>query len=260
MNITHTSIINSIFTNGHYLTIFELDYYTTSNHPRYIFQDAVYTHEAVLGANGLLSYNPVYTPVYTSRAYEKYADALPEYQAFYDMYQKTPDPTTNVKSKAGFGTEVSKMYFYEIAKEVIGVNDTNNIKFDEPTSNSPAYVEINFFICGHGYTACVYIDINKYNKLSGTIISNIMDNNNGNRHITGSGKFYISYDVECGCSIGSDNSIYNGKDPDMDDGRNTFDFMNEQGIPTDTVFRFIHRKALDVFTRYFISKENKKNG
>ena len=46
----------------------------------------------------------------------------------------------------------------------------------------------------------------------------------------------------------------------MDDGRNTFDFMNEQGIPTDTVFRFIHRKALDVFTRYFISKENKKNG
>ena len=260
MNITHTSIINSIFTNGHYLTIFELDYYTTSNHPRYIFQDAVYTHEAVLGANGLLSYNPVYTPVYTSRAYEKYADALPEYQAFYDMYQKTPDPTTNVKSKAGFGTEVSRMYFYEIAKEVIGVNDTNNIKFDEPTSNSPAYVEINFFICGHGYTACVYIDINKYNKLSGTIISNIMDNNNGNIHITGSGKFYISYDVECGCSIGADNSIYNGKDPDMDDGKSTLDFMNEQGIPTDTVFRFIHRKALDVFTRYFISKENKKNG
>lgn len=260
MNITHTSIINSIFTNGHYLTIFELDYYTTSNHPRYIFQDAVYTHEAVLGANGLLSYNPVYTPVYTSRAYEKYADALPEYQAFYDMYQKTPDPTTNVKSKAGFGTEVSKMYFYEIAKEVIGVNDTNNIKFDEPTSNSPAYVEINFFICGHGYTACVYIDINKYNKLSGTIISNIMDNNNGNRHITGSGKFYISYDVECGCSIGADNSIYTGKDHDMNDGKSTLDFMNEQGIPTDTVFRFIHRKALDVFTRYFISKENKKNG
>lgn len=260
MNITHTSIINSIFTNGHYLTIFELDYYTTSNHPRYIFQDAVYTHEAVLGANGLLSYNPVYTPVYTSRAYEKYADALPEYQAFYDMYQKTPDPTTNVKSNAGFGTEVSRMYFYEIAKEVIGVNDTNNIKFDEPTSNSPAYVEINFFICGHGYTACVYIDINKYNKLSGTIISNIMDNNNGNRHITGSGKFYISYDVECGCSIGADNSIYTGKDHDMNDGKSTLDFMNEQGIPTDTVFRFIHRKALDVFTRYFISKENKKNG
>lgn len=260
MNITHTSIINSIFTNGHYLTIFKLDYYTTSNHPRYIFQDAVYTHEAVLVANGLLSYNPVYTPVYTSRAYEKYADALPEYQAFYDMYQKTPDPTTNVKSNAGFGTEVSRMYFYEIAKEVIGVNDTNNIKFDEPTSNSPAYVEINFFICGHGYTACVYIDINKYNKLSGTIISNIMDNNNGNRHITGSGKFYISYDVECGCSIGADNSIYTGKDHDMNDGKSTLDFMNEQGIPTDTVFRFIHRKALDVFTGYFISKENKKNG
>lgn len=260
MNVTHTSIINSIFTNGHYLTIFELDYYTTSNHPRYIFQDAVYTHEAVLGANGLLSYNPVYTPLYTSRAYEKYADALPEYQTFYDMYQKTPDPTTNINSKAGFGTEVHKMYFDEIAKEVIGVNDTNNIKFDEPTSNSPAYVEINFFICGHGYTACVYLDINKSNSLSGTIISNIMDNNDGSRHITGHGKFYVSYDAECGCSIGSDNSIYNGKDPDMDDGRNTFDFMNEQGIPTDTVFRFIHHKALNVFTRYFISKENKKNG
>lgn len=260
MNVTHTSIINSIFTNGHYLTIFELDYYTTSNHPRYIFQDAVYTHEAVLGANGLLSYNPVYTPLYTSRAYEKYADALPEYQAFYDMYQKTPDPTTNINSKAGFGTEVSKMYFDKIAKEVIKLNDTNNIIFGEPTSNSPAYVEINFFICGHGYTACVYIDINKSNSLSGTIISNIVDNNDGSRHITGHGRFYVGYDAECGCSIGADNSIYNGKDPDMDDGRNTFDFMNEQGIPTDTVFWFIHRKALDVFTRYFISKENKKNG
>ena len=260
MNFTHTSIINSIFTNGHYLTIFELDYYTTSNHPRYIFQDAVYDHVAVLGANGLLSYNPVYTPLYTSRAYKKYEDALPEYQAFYDMYQKTPDPTTNIKSKAGFGTEVSRMYFDEIAKEVIGVNDTNNIKFDEPTSNCPAYVEINFFICGHGYTACVYLDTNKYNKLSGTIISNIMDNNDGSRHITCSGKFYISYDAECGCSIGADNSIYTGKDHDMDDGKSTLDFMNEQGIPTDTVFRFIHSKALDVFSKYFISKENKKNG
>lgn len=247
MNFTHTSIINSIFTNGHYLTIFELDYYTTSNYPRYIFQDAVYDHVAVLGANGLLSYSPVYTPLYTSRAYKKYEDALPEYQAFYDMYQKTPDPTTNINSKAGFGTEVSKMYFDEIAKEVIGVNDTNNIKFDEPTSNCPAYVEINFFICGHGYTACVYISTD---KLSGTIISNIMDNNDGSKHITGHGKFYIGYDAECGCSIGADNSIYTGKDHDM----------NEQGIPTDTVFRFIHRKALDVFTKYFINKENKKNG
>ena len=257
MNVTHTSIINSIFINGHYLTIFELDYYVNSNHPRYIFQDAVYDHVAVLGANGLLSYNPVYAPLYTSRAYKKYEDALPEYHSFYDMYQKTPDPTTNIRSKAGFGTEVSRMYFDEIAKEVIGVNDTNNIKFDEPTSNCPAYVEINFFICGHGYTACVYLDTN---KLSGTIISNIMDNNNGNKHITGSGKFYISYDVECGCSIGADNSIYTGKDHCMDDGKSTLDFMNEQGIPTDTVFRFIHSKALGVFTKYFISKENKKNG
>ena len=101
MNFTHTTIINSIFINGHYLTIFELDYYTNSNHPRYIFQDAVYDHVAVLSANGLLSYSPVYTPLYTSRAYKKYNDALPEYQAFYDIYQKTPDPTTNIKSKAG---------------------------------------------------------------------------------------------------------------------------------------------------------------
>lgn len=257
MNFTHTTIINSIFINGHYLTIFELDYYANSNHPRYIFQDAVYDHLAVLSANGLLSYNPVYTPLYTSRAYKKYEDALPEYQAFYDMYQKTPDPTTNINSKAGFGTEVSRMYFDEIAKEVIKVNDTNNIKFDEPTSNCPAYVEINFFICGHGYTACVYISTD---KLSGTIISNIMDNNDGSKHITGHGKFYIGYDAECGCSIGADNSIYTGKDHGMDDGKNTLDFMNKQGIPTDTVFRFIHSKALDVFTRYFISKENKKNG
>lgn len=257
MNVTHTSIINSIFINGHYLTIFELDYYTTSNHPRYIFQDAVYDHLAVLSANGLLSYSPVYTPLYTSRAYKKYGDVLPEYQAFYDIYQKTPDPTTNIKSKAGFDTEVSKIYFDEIAKEVIGVNNTNNIKFDEPTSNCPAYVEINFFICGHGYTACAYISTD---KLSGTIISNIMDNNDGSKHITGHGKFYIGYDAECGCFIGADNSIYAGKDHDMDDGKSTLDFMNEQGIPTNTVFRFIHRKALDVFTKYFISKENKKNG
>lgn len=257
MNVTHTSIINSIFINGHYLTIFELDYYTTSNHPRYIFQDAVYDHLAVLSANGLLSYSPVYTPLYTSRAYKKYGDVLPEYQAFYDIYQKTPDPTTNIKSKAGFDTEVSKIYFDEIAKEVIGVNDTNNIKFDEPTSNCPAYVEINFFICGHGYTACVYISTD---KLSGTIISNIIDNNDGSKHITGHGKFYIGYDAECGCSIGTDNSIYTWKDHDMDDDKSTLDFMNEQGIPTDTVFRFIHRKVLDIFTKYFISKENKKNG
>ena len=257
MNFTHTSIANSIFTNGHHLTIFELDFYDTANHPRYIFQDAVYMHGSVIGPDSVLEYYPVYEPIHTSRAYDKYEDALHEYQAFYDMYQKTPDASTNIHDKAGFGTEVSKMYFDEIAKEVIGVNDTNNIKFDEPTSNCPAYVEINFFICGHGYTACIYIYTD---KLSGTIISNIMDNNNGSKHITGNGKFYIGYDAECGCSIGADNYIYTGRDADMDDGKSTLDFMNEQGIPTDTVFRFIHRKALDVFTRYFISKENKKNG
>lgn len=257
MNTTHTSIANSIFTNGHHLTIFELDFYDTANHPRYIFQDAVYMHGAVIGPDSVLEeYYPVYEPIHTSRAYDKYEDALHEYQAFYDMYQKTPDASTNIQDKAGFDTEVSKMYFDEIAKEVIGVNDTNNIKFYEPTSNCPAYVEINFFICGHGYTACVYIDTNKYNKLSGTIISNIMDNNDSNKHITGNGKFYIGYDAECGCSIGADNSIYAGKDHDIDDGKSTLDFMNEQGIPTDTVFRFIHRKALDAFTKYFLSKKN----
>ena len=257
MNFTHTSIANSIFTNGHHLTIFELDFYDTTNHPRYIFQDAVYMHGAVLGPDSVLEYYPVYEPIHTSRAYDKYEDALHEYQALYDMYQKTPDANTNIQDKAGFGTAVSRMYFDEIAKEVIVVNDTNNIRFDEPTSNFPAYVEINFFICGHEYTACIYIYTD---KLSGTIISNIMDNNDGSKHITGNGKFYIGYDAECGCSIGADNSIYTGKDPDMDDGKNTLDFMNEHGIPTDTVFRFIHHKALDVFTKYFINKENKKNG
>lgn len=255
MNTTHTSIANSIFVNGHHLTIFELDFYDTANHPRYIFQDAVYTHGAVLTPDRILEYYPVYEPINTSRAYDKYEDALQEYQAFYDMYQKTPDANTNIRAKAGFGTEVSSMYFSEIAKEIIEVND--DIKFDEPTSNMPAYVEVNFHICGHGYTACVYITTN---KLSGTITSNIIDNNDGSKHITGHGKFYIGYDAECGCSIGSNNSIYTGKDPDMDDGKNTLDFMNEQGIPTDTVFRFIHRNALDVFTKYFIDKENKKNG
>ena len=257
MNFTHTSITNSIFTNGHHLTIFELDFYDTANHPRYIFQDAVYMHGAVLGPDSVLEYYPVYEPIHTSRAYDKYEDALHKYQAFYDMYQKTPDASTNIQDKAGFGTAVSRMYFDEIAKEVIVVNDTNNIRFDEPTSNFPAYVEINFFICGHEYTACIYIYTD---KLSGTIISNIMDNNDSSKHITGNGKFYIGYDAECGCSIGADNSIYTGKDPDMDDGKNTLDFMNEHGIPTDIVFRFIHHKALDVFTKYFINKENKKNG
>ena len=256
MNTTHTSIANSIFTNGHHLTIFEMDFYDTANHPRYIFQDAVYTYGAVLTPDRVLEYYPVYEPIHTSRAYDKYEDALQEYQAFYDMYQKTPDANTNIQAKAGFGTEVSRIYFSEIAKEVIEVND-DNIKFDEPTSNMPAYVEVNFHICGHGYTACVYITTN---KLSGTITSNIIDNNDGSKHITGHGKFYIGYDAECGCSIGADNSIYTGKDPDMDDGKSNLDFMNEQGIPTDTVFRFIHHEALGVFTRYFISKENKKNG
>lgn len=256
MNTTRTSIANSIFTNGHHLTIFELDFYDTANHPRYIFQDAVYMHGAVLGPDSVLEYYPVYEPIHTSRAYDKYEDALHEYQAFYDMYQKTPDPNTNIQAKAGFGTAVSRMYFCEIAKEVIKVND-DNIKFDEPTSNMPAYVEVNFHICGHGYTACVYVTTD---KLSGTIVSNIIDNNDGSKHITGHGKFFIDYDAECGCSIGSNNSIYTGKDHDMDDGKNNLDFMNEQGIPTDTVFRFIHYKALDVFTGYFIHKENKKNG
>ena len=134
MNFTHTSIANSIFTNGHHLTIFELDFYDTTNHPRYIFQDAVYMHGAVIGPDSVLEYYPVYEPIHTSRAYDKYEDALHEYQAFYDMYQKTPDASTNIQDKAGFGTAVSRMYFDEIAKEVIKVND-DNINFDEPTSN-----------------------------------------------------------------------------------------------------------------------------
>ena len=254
MNTTHTSIINSIFTNGHYLTIFALDFYDTIDHPRYIFQDAVYTHSAVLGPDGRLIYNPSYMPIYTSRAYEQYEDALPEYQDFYDMYQKrTPYPTTNLKSKAGFGTEVSETYFDEIAKEVIKVSD--DIKFEEPTDTSPAYIEIIFYICGHKYTACVYIDTD---KLTGTITSNIIDSiYTTTKYITASGKFYVSYDAECGCSIGSDKSIYTGA---KDVYQNSLSFLDEQGIPTDTVFRFIHRKALDVFTKYFIEKENKKNG
>ena len=97
MNFTHTSIANSIFTNGHHLTIFELDFYDTANHPRYIFQDAVYMHGAVLGPDSVLEYYPVYEPIHTSRAYDKYEDALHEYQAFYDMYQKTPDASTNIQ-------------------------------------------------------------------------------------------------------------------------------------------------------------------
>ena len=54
MNFTHTSITNSIFTNGHHLTIFELDFYDTTNHPRYIFQDAVYMHAVVIGPDSVL--------------------------------------------------------------------------------------------------------------------------------------------------------------------------------------------------------------
>lgn len=255
MNTTHTSIINSIFTNGHYLTIFELDFYDTTNHPRYIFQDAVYTHSAVLGPDGRLMYNPSYMPIYTSRAYEQYEDALPEYQEFYDMYQKrTPYPTTNLKSKADFGTEVSETYFDEIAKEVIKVD--NNIKFKEPDTYNPANIEINFDICGHKFEACVYIDISRFNYFIGNILSNIFDIESKNS-ITGHGKFYVSYDDECGCSIGSDKSIYTGA---KDVNQNSLNFLDDQGIPTDTVLRFIHHKALDVFTKYFIEKENKKNG
>ena len=254
MNTTHTSIINSIFTNGHYLTIFELDFYDTTNHPRYIFQDAVYTHSAVLGPDGRLMYNPSYMPIYTSRAYEQYEDALPEYQEFYDMYQKrTPYPTTNLKSKADFGTEVSETYFDEIAKEVIKV-DTDSIVFTEPADSIPASVQMNFTICGQEYV--VWASIATGTSI-GTIMSDIIDKSNGNIHTIGRGKFYVSYDAECGCSIGSDKSIYAGV---KDVNQNSLSFLDEQGIPTDTVFRFIHRKALDVFTKYFIEKENKKNG
>ena len=256
MNFTHTSITNSVFINGHYLTIFELDFYDTTNHPRYIFQDAVYTHTTVLNPDGSLGYNPTYLSIYTSRAYETPEDAHVEYQDFYDMYQKTPDPNTNIKINAGFGTVVSETYFDEIAKEVIKVD---SIKFEEPTTNSPAYIEINFDICYRKYTACVYIDINKCNSYSGTIISNIIDASAGNRYITGHGKFYISYDVECGCSIGSDKSIYEGKDPGMSSDKYTFNFMDDQSIPNEAVFRFIHHKALSEFSKYFIEKENKKN-
>jgi hypothetical protein len=256
MNYTHTSIINSIFINGHYLTIFELDFYDTTNHPRYIFQDAVYTHMAVLGANGSLIYNPVYSPVYTSRAYEKYADALPEYQNFYEMYQKTPNPTTNIRCNADFGSVVSETYFDEIAKEVIKVDD---IKFEEPTdTNHLASIDIKFNICGCEYTASVYVGAD---KPFGTITSNITEGIPSTvKYTTGCGKFYISYDAECGCSIGSDKSIYKVKTPEMDSYYDRLNFMNDQGIPDEAVFRFIHRKALDVFTKYFIEKENKKNG
>ena len=257
MNITHTSIVNGTFINGHYLTIFKLDYCTNINHPRYIFQDAVYTHSAVLEPNSnTLKYYPEYMPIYNSRAYDEYDDALREFQAFCDMYQNTPDGTTSIKSKADFGTDVYKTYFYEIAKEVIEVN-SDNIKFNELTVNCPAYVEFDFYICGHKYTACVRIDVDT-DKLTGYIASTIFDNGSS-KHITGNGKFYIGYDEDCGCSIGADKSIYDEDYPDINDG-NTLDFTNEHGIPTDTVFRFIHSKALDVFTKYFLSKENKKNG
>lgn len=258
MNITHTSIVNGTFINGHYLTIFKLDYCTNVSHPKYIFQDAVYTHSAVLEPNSsTLKYYPEYMPIYNSRAYDECDDALREFQAFCDMYQNTPDGTTSIKSKADFGTDVSKTYFYEIAKEVIEVN-SDNIKFNEPTSDMPAHVEFDFYICGHKYTACVYINAN-VDKVTGNITSNIIDGNNGSKHITGHGIFYIDYDKDCGYSIGADKSIYIEDYLDMYDG-NTLDFMNEQGIPTDTVLRFIHHKALDVFTKYFLSKENKKNG
>lgn len=253
MNNTHTRIIDSIFTNGHYLTVFKLDFYDdTTNHPRYIFQDAVYTHRAVL-ENRTLEYYPEYTPIYTSRAYDKYDDAFSGYQKLYDMYQnKTPDPTININSEADFGTEVSKIYFDEIAKEMINVD---NIIFDEPTSNSSACVKINFYICKHGYTADVYIITH---ELTGTIASDIVDSNDNHKHTLGHGTFYIGYDAECGCSIGSDKSIYDEKDSDMNYDENTFDFIDEQGIPTDTVFRFIHRKALDIFAKYFINKANQE--
>ena len=250
MNITHTSIVNGTFINGHYLTIFKLDYCTNVSHPKYIFQDAVYTHSAVLEPNSsTLKYYPEYMPIYNSRAYDECDDALREFQAFCDMYQNTPDGTTSIKSKADFGTDVSKTYFYEIAKEVIEVN-SDNIKFNEPTSDMPAHVEFDFYICGHKYTACVYINAN-VDKVTGNITSNIIDGNNGSKHITGHGIFYIDYDKDCGYSIGAYLDMYDG---------NTLDFTNEHGIPTDTVLRFIHHKALDVFTKYFLSKENKKNG
>ena len=261
MNFTRTDIINSTFINGHYLTIFELDYYTiTTNHPRYIFQDAVYTHKAVLEPNSnTLKYYPEYMPIYNSRAYNdnEYNDCLHEFQAFCNMYQNTPDDTTSIMSKADFGTDVSKTYFYEIAKEVIEVNN-DNIKFNEPTNDMPAYVEFDFYICGHKYTVCVYINAN-VDKVTGNITSDIIDGNDSSKHITGHGIFYIGYDKDCGYSIGADKSIYIEDYPDMNDG-NTLDFTNEHGIPTDTVLRFIHRKALDAFTKYFLSKENKKNG
>ena len=260
MNFTRTDIVNSTFINGHYLTIFELNYCTITNHRRYIFQDAVYTHKAVLEPNSnTLKYYPEYMPIYNSRAYneDEYNDCFHEFQAFCDMYRNTPDSTTSIRSKADFGTDVSKTYFYDIAKEVIEVN-SDNIKFNEPTSDMPAYVEFDFYICGHKYTACVYINAD-IDKLSGNITSNIVDGNDGSKHITGIGKFYIGYDEECGCSVGADKSIYIGEYPDMDNG-NTLDFMNEHGIPTDNVFLFIHGKALSVFTKYFIHRENEKNG
>lgn len=256
MNVTNTSIINGTFINGHYLTIFKLDYCTNISHPRYIFQDAVYTHKAVLEPNSsTLKYYPEYMPIYNSRAYDEneYDDALREFQAFSDMYQNTPVSTTSIKSKADFGTDVSKTYFYEIAKEVIEVN-SDNIKFNEPTNDMPAYVEFDFYICGHKYTTCAYININ-VDSVTGNITSNIIDGNNGSKHITGHGIFYIDYDKDCGYSIGADKSIYAEDYPDMNDD-NTLDFINEQGIPTDTVFRFIHHNALDVFTKYFLSKKN----
>ena len=114
MNFTRTDIINSTFINGHYLTIFELDYNTiTTNHPRYIFQDAVYTHRAVLDPNSnTLKYYPEYMPIYNSRAYNEneYNDCLHEFQAFCNMYQNTPDDTTSIMSKADFGTDVYNTY------------------------------------------------------------------------------------------------------------------------------------------------------
>ena len=260
MNFTRTDIVNSTFINGHYLTIFELNYCTITNHRRYIFQDAVYTHSAVLEPNSnTLKYYPEYMPIYNSRAYNEneYNDCLHEFQAFCNMYQNTPDDTTSIKSKADFGTDVYNTYFYEIAKEVIEVNN-DNIKFNEPTNDMPAYVEFDFYICGHNYAVCVYINADA-DKVTGNITSDIIDSNNGSKHNIGHGIFYIDYDKDCGYSIGADKSIYIEDYPDMNDG-NTLDFMNEQGIPTDTVFRFIHHKALDVFTKYFLSKENKKNG
>lgn len=253
MNVTNTSIINGTFINGHYLTIFKLDYFTNISHPKYIFQDAVYTHKAVLEPDSnTLKYYPEYMPIYNSRAYSVYNHCFHEFQTFCDMYRNTPDRNTSIKSKADFGTDVSKTYFYEIAKEVIEVNK-DNIKFNEPTNDMPAYVEFDFYICGHKYTTCVYINFN-VDKVTGNITSNVVDGNDGSKHITGHGIFYIDYDKECGYSIGADKSIYDEDYPDIDG--NTLDFINEQGIPTDTVFRFIHHKALDAFAKYFISKKN----